>query len=56
MLKVRIWTSFSTGTGHRIGSTRDQAFAERADGWSFFLAVTGDPGFQPPPALREGEH
>ena len=42
--------------GHGIGSTRDQAFAERADVWSFFLSVTGDPGFQPPPALSEGEH
>jgi prolyl oligopeptidase len=33
--------------GHGIGSTRDQAYAERADVWSFFLAVAGDPGFQP---------
>lgn len=31
--------------GHGIGSTRDQAFAERADVWSFFLAVFGDPEF-----------
>ena len=33
--------------GHGIGSTRDQAYAERADVWSFILAVTGDPQFQP---------
>jgi prolyl oligopeptidase len=33
--------------GHGIGSTRDQAYAERADVWSFLLAVTGDPGFRP---------
>jgi prolyl oligopeptidase len=31
--------------GHGIGSTRDQAFAERADVWSFFLAAFGDPDF-----------
>lgn len=31
--------------GHGPGSTRDQAFAERADVWSFFLAASGDPGF-----------
>jgi prolyl oligopeptidase len=31
--------------GHGIGSTRDQAFAERADVWSFFLAASGDPAF-----------
>jgi len=31
--------------GHGIGSTRDQGFAERADVWSFFLAVFGDPDF-----------
>jgi len=33
--------------GHGIGSTRDQAYAERADVWSLLLAVTGDPAFQP---------
>jgi prolyl oligopeptidase len=32
--------------GHGVGSTRDQAYAERADVWSFLLAVTGDPAFQ----------
>lgn len=31
--------------GHGIGSTRDQAYAERADVWSFFLAAFGDPEF-----------
>ncbi len=31
--------------GHGIGSTRDQAFAERADTYSFFLSVFGDPAF-----------
>jgi prolyl oligopeptidase len=31
--------------GHGIGSTRDQAFAERADIYSFFLATAGDPDF-----------
>jgi len=31
--------------GHGPGSTRDQAFTERADVWSFFLAVSGDPAF-----------
>jgi len=31
--------------GHGIGSTRDQAYAERADVWSFFLAAVGEPGF-----------
>jgi prolyl oligopeptidase len=34
--------------GHGIGSTRDQAFAERADVWSFFLSVFGDPDFLAP--------
>lgn len=29
--------------GHGIGSTRDQAFAERADVWSFFLRTFGEP-------------
>ena len=33
--------------GHGIGSTRDQAFAQRADVYSFFLAASGDPAFQP---------
>jgi prolyl oligopeptidase len=33
--------------GHGIGSMRDQVFAERADVYSFFLAASGDPGFQP---------
>jgi hypothetical protein len=31
----------------RIGSTRDQAYAERADIFAFFLAASGDPDFQP---------
>ncbi len=30
--------------GHGIGSTRDQAFDQRADMWSFFLWVFGDAG------------
>jgi len=34
-------------TGHGVGSTRDQLYAERADIWAFFLAVTGDPAFKP---------
>ena len=33
--------------GHGIGSMRDQVFAERADVYSFFLAASGDQGFQP---------
>jgi prolyl oligopeptidase len=33
--------------GHGIGSTRDQGYAERADVWSFLLAASGDPAFQP---------
>jgi prolyl oligopeptidase len=33
--------------GHGHGSTRDQGFAERADVWSFFLDVFGDPEFAP---------
>jgi prolyl oligopeptidase len=33
--------------GHGIGSMRDQELAERADVYSFFLAASGDPGFQP---------
>jgi prolyl oligopeptidase len=33
--------------GHGPGSTRDQAFAERADVWSFFLAASLEPGFAP---------
>jgi prolyl oligopeptidase len=32
-------------SGHGIGNTRDQVFAERADVWSFFLAAAGEPGF-----------
>ena len=31
--------------GHGVGSTRDQAFAERADVWAFFLTVAKDPEF-----------
>ncbi|MCE9579332.1 MAG: prolyl oligopeptidase family serine peptidase [Deltaproteobacteria bacterium] len=31
--------------GHGIGSTRSQAFVERADVWTFFLAMSGDPAF-----------
>jgi prolyl oligopeptidase len=33
--------------GHGVGSTRDQAMAERADVFCFFLAAGGDPAFQP---------
>ena len=33
--------------GHGVGSTRDQAYAERADVYSFFLSIAGDPGFAP---------
>jgi prolyl oligopeptidase len=33
--------------GHGMGSTRDQAFAERADVYSFFLESFGDPEFTP---------
>ncbi len=33
--------------GHGIGSTRDQAYTERADVWSFMLSAAGDPAFQP---------
>jgi prolyl oligopeptidase len=33
--------------GHGIGSTRDQVLAQRADEWSFLLAASGDPAFQP---------
>jgi prolyl oligopeptidase len=33
--------------GHGPGATRDQAFAQRADVWSFFLAASGDPAFTP---------
>jgi len=35
--------------GHGIGSTRDQAYAEKADVWSFLLALAGDPAFRPTP-------
>jgi prolyl oligopeptidase len=38
--------------GHGIGSTRDQGFAERADVWSFFLSVFGDPDFLAPTSPR----
>jgi prolyl oligopeptidase len=31
--------------GHGVGSTRDQAFTERADVWAFFLSVAKDPEF-----------
>ena len=31
--------------GHGVGSTRDQAYAERADVWSFFLQQFGEDGF-----------
>ena len=41
--------------GHGIGSARDQVFAERADVWSFFLAVAGDPEFTPPPPAAKSE-
>ena len=34
--------------GHGIGSTRSQAFVERADVWTFFLAMSGDPAFAIP--------
>jgi prolyl oligopeptidase len=34
-------------SGHGIGSSRDQEYAEIADVWSFFLAVGGDPAFVP---------
>jgi prolyl oligopeptidase len=33
--------------GHGVGSTRDQAFAERADDWAFMLAAFADPAFMP---------
>jgi prolyl oligopeptidase len=33
-------------TGHGIGSTRDQAYAERGDVWSFLLAAFGDADFE----------
>jgi prolyl oligopeptidase len=32
-------------SGHGIGSTRDQAYAERGDIWSFLLASFADPAF-----------
>jgi len=38
---------FDRDAGHGIGSSRDQVYDERADVWSFILAVTGDPQFQP---------
>jgi prolyl oligopeptidase len=33
--------------GHGPGARRDQTFAADADVWSFFLAASGDPAFQP---------
>jgi prolyl oligopeptidase len=33
--------------GHGIGSSRTQAYAERADEWTFLLWQLGDPEFQP---------
>ena len=45
---------FDADAGHGVGSTRDQAFAERADVWSFLLSVTGDPGFQPTASMSGG--
>jgi prolyl oligopeptidase len=33
--------------GHGIGSTLGQYYAERADVFSFFLSIAGDPDFQP---------
>jgi protease II len=41
----RRYTSAGKLAGHGIDSTRDQVYAERADVWSFFLAVFGDPEF-----------
>jgi prolyl oligopeptidase len=35
-------------TGHGVGSTRGQVYAERADVFAFFLAVSGDPDFTSP--------
>ncbi|HKU36879.1 MAG TPA: prolyl oligopeptidase family serine peptidase [Polyangiales bacterium] len=32
--------------GHGVGSGRDQVFAERADVWSFFLSIAGEPEFR----------
>jgi prolyl oligopeptidase len=40
-----IWIRIDPDAGHGFGSTRDQAYAERADVWSFFLAAFGDPAF-----------
>jgi len=34
--------------GHGVGSTRDQAYAQRADEWTFLLAAAGDPAFVTP--------
>jgi prolyl oligopeptidase len=42
---ILLWLDEKGGHGH--GSTRDQGFAERADVWSFFLDVFGDPEFAP---------
>jgi prolyl oligopeptidase len=33
-----ILVRIDSDAGHGIGSTRDQAFAERADVWAFYLA------------------
>jgi prolyl oligopeptidase len=43
--KRPVFVRIETDAGHGMGSTRDQAFAERADVWSFFLATFGDPEF-----------
>ncbi|HTL32122.1 MAG TPA: prolyl oligopeptidase family serine peptidase [Kofleriaceae bacterium] len=40
--KRPIWIRVDAQAGHGIGSTREQAFAERADAWSFFLAQMGE--------------
>lgn len=54
--KKPVLVRFDADAGHGIGSTRDQTYAERADVWSFFLSMTGDPEFQSTPALSEGGH
>ncbi|MBA3540740.1 MAG: prolyl oligopeptidase family serine peptidase, partial [Deltaproteobacteria bacterium] len=43
--KQPILVRVETSAGHGIGSTADQYAAERADVWSVFLAITGDPAF-----------
>ncbi len=50
--KRPIMVRVESDAGHGIGSTRDQAFAERADVWSFFLSVFGDPDFIAPTSPR----